>query len=428
MNKKYSQGYVKLEQLKISKNRIDYYFTVSDNLQKYIGKENHMFVEYDEEIESLPQSILVIPFVANIMPLMWITNSVLWIEEIDRNYYDSLYRIRQAYQDMYFDYKLKGVLVSAKTIYNEYEKETDALALFSGGLDAISTCIRIGDKKPILTNVYGWYKQKIEENDIFESDKSNIQKFSMNNDLQSKFIKSNFATITKSNIIDKDYKKKLGDTWWHGFQHGMNFIAHAIPLAYKYKVENIYIASTFPLGENRKSCASDPVVDIQTKYASGGVIHDGCEINRQDKIKLVVDKQKRVNKKYPLRVCSFNDKNCCKCEKCMRTILGLIAQGVSREELKKFDFNIEEELIDFYKNLMDEKIHLMGIQKEYDCYWPDIKKAMYKNKDIIVEKEFIEWFLEYDFINVRKKAVFNYRVKNFIPIMKRKILGSKYES
>lgn len=412
--------YIKLDNIIVEKNRIEYCFTVSDKLRKFINYKNNMFLEFDEDIQAIPKSILAIPFVSNFIPLMWLTNSTLWIKDIDRTYYDSLKRVKVAYQDMYPHYKFYGNLITGKTTNNIYNVEREAVQLFSGGLDAISTNIRIDDKKPILINVYGWYKDKITSDKVFNSDKKNIGCFAKENNLDSKFIKSNFATIIKASEVDKVYKRKLKDSWWHGLQHGMAFIGHAIPLAYKYKVKDIYISSSFPLGGIRKTCSSDPVVDIEIKYASGGVIHDGCELNRQDKIKLVVKKQKDINKNYPLRVCSFNDINCCKCEKCFRTILGLIAEGA---DIKKFDFNIDTDIKEHFSTLMKEKIHLFGVERENNIHWPDIKKRMIENEKNIIEQDFVKWFLNYDFIKNKKKAVIKYRIKNFIPLVKKRLMG-----
>lgn len=411
---------IKLNKIEVKKNRVYYFFEVSKELRRFFDKELYMFVEYDEDITNIPKSILVIPFVANIIPLIWITDSTLWVEEIDREYYDSLYRVRSVYQDMYPKCKFRGTIISAKTTNNNYKAKRPAMQLFSGGLDAITTSIRINHKNPILINIYGWHKEKIESNIIFDSDKRNILEFSRRNNLEVKFVQSNFATIIIGREVDKAYRKKLNNSWWHGLQHGMCFIGHAIPLAYKYKVKDIYIANSFPLGGERHSCSSDPAVDIQIKYGDGGVIHDGCELTRQDKVKIILDKQKEENGMYPLSVCSFNDKNCCKCEKCFRTILGLVAEGA---DIRKFGFDINEDLKSYFIKLMDERIHLLGLERESSIHWPDIKARMIDNKENITEKEFVDWFLTYDFINERKKSVLKYRINNFIPILKRKILG-----
>ncbi|MEG1254500.1 hypothetical protein [Clostridium sp.] len=406
---------IKLDRIELKNNRVDYFFTPSKGLRKFFDKEWHMFVEYDTDISNVPISILAIPFVANIMPLMWITDSVLWLEEIDRSYYDSIPKIKYAYQEMYSKYKLKGTVVTAKTINNKYIIQREAAQLFSGGLDAMATCIRISDKKPLLINIYGWYSKDIEPNKVFDSDKKNISEFALRNEFESKFVKSNFARFIISRAVDRTYGKKLKDSWWHGLQHGMAFIGLAIPLSYKYGVENLYIASSFTLGE-RHICSSDPSVDIEIKYASGGVVHDGFELTRQDKIRLVVDKQKKINSDYPLRVCSFNDKNCCKCEKCFRTILGLIAEGA---DISKFEFNIEGDLLSKFKEYLKKDIKFFPPTKILG--WNNIKNRMATNLDNIIEIELVEWLLNYDLKKEKRKALLKYRVFYFFPILKRKI-------
>ena len=66
----------------------------------------------------------------------------------------------------------------------------------------------------------------------------------------------------------------------------------------------------------------DPTVDNEIRFASGKVFHDGYELNRQDKVKVVVDHYSEIKELVNIRVCFKNDENCCKCEKCLRTITG----------------------------------------------------------------------------------------------------------
>ncbi|MDK3224165.1 peptidase, partial [Clostridium perfringens] len=118
-NINFKDGYIKLDKIKKTKNRVDYFFSVSDSLKKFINN-NNMFIEYDYYIEDIPNSILVIPFIANILPLIWVVNGILWVEEVDENYYRSLFRIRSAYQDMYQNCDLKGNIITARIVKNEY--------------------------------------------------------------------------------------------------------------------------------------------------------------------------------------------------------------------------------------------------------------------------------------------------------------------
>lgn len=409
---------IKLEKIEKKENKVIYSFIVSSNIKKYFNEEK-FFIEYDTNIEDIPDSILAIPFVSVMLPIIWCTNSILWIYDIDKTFYESIFRIKNAYQEMYPHFKLKGTVVAVKVINNYYDYKNEAIQLFSGGVDAHTTFIRIKEKNPILINIYGWNKNIDESNIVFEQDKKDIREFANKNNLNSKFIKSNFATFIDTKKFDYIYSKKIGRSLWFGFQHSMAFISISIPLAFKYKVRNIYIASSNTIGY-RTACASDPTTDIEFKYSTvGGTIHDGFELNRQDKIRVISDYQRQINKNYPIRVCSFNDKNCCECEKCFRTILGLVAEGA---ELKKFDFFIDGNIKEHFVKLMNKRIHLLGLEKENEIYWDDIKNRMIENKENILEKEFMEWFLNYDFLKERKRAVIKYRVKNFPILIKKKIL------
>lgn len=406
---------VKLDKMIINKNRIDYYYKVSSGLQKYFSREHHMFVEYDVNIEKVPQGILVIPFVANVLPLMWLTNATLWIKEIDRDYYESLFRVKRAYQEMRPGYILRGRIVAAYMTTNKYDIERKALELFSGGVDALTTYIRIKDLNPLLLNVYGLHNKRIVYSKVFEADKKNIRGFAEENKVECSFAQSNFCTCILQLVVNKNYEKKLGDTWWHGFQHGMMFIAIAIPLAFYYKAENIYIASSFSF-EEFYSCASYPTVDNEVRFGNvGGVIHDGFELSRQDKVSLIVQFQRNISKEFPLQVCSFNDRNCCNCEKCFRTILELIAEGA---DVKNFGFLLKDSVLNEMKQFLYNNIKFYTKKNIYT--WKTSISRIGSNYNNITEKELADWLLEYDFNREHRKALLKYRITQFLPIVRRR--------
>lgn len=398
--------------------RVEFNFEVRGNLKKYFNT-NKLYVEYDETIEKVPRSILNIIFVSSILPLMWLTDTTMWVDEIDRTFYDSLFRIKNAYQDLYLHYPLKGLFVAARPQLNSYEEKRESLLLFSGGIDAHVSYLRNKDKNPILCNIQGWYEDSDKSKlDAAIADYKDIYEFSKREGLDFKFVKSNFATVVNKNEFQKTIAKKLGDEWWHGFQHSMSFISIAMPLAYLYGVKNIYIASSFALGRPGK-CASYATIDIEFKFATiGGCVHDAFEMSRQDKVHYLVNYQKKSGKPYPVRVCSFNDKNCCTCEKCFRTILEIIAEN---GDIHNFGFNIKGSLKDHWERVFANKLYGFGVEGEMKKHWPDSIKRMKENYDEIKDKEFVDWFLNYDFIGNRKKALRKYYRENFFGILKRKI-------
>lgn len=412
-----------LEKTIISKNRVTFYFNPRGCLKEYFIS-NTMFVEYDCSVEEVPTSILNIAFVSSVLPLMWLTDTTLWVDELDRTFYDAVQRIKIAYQELYPHVKLGGILVAARPRYNTYTPERESMLLFGGGIDAHVSFLRIKEMHPTLCNIQGWCggsKEK-EMQDAADADKRDISDFAEKQGVPFSFIKSNFAALVKNNVFQKKIGKKLGDSWWHGFQHSMSFISIAIPLAYMSKIRNIYIASSFAIGRPGK-CASYATTDIEFKFADcGGCVHDAFELSRQDKVRCLVKFQKASGLPYPVRVCSFNDKNCCECEKCFRTVLEIVAED---GDVHNFGFPIEGSLKDYYQNVMYRKLYGFGVKGEKKKHWPDSIRRMQENYNNLHEKEFVDWFLQYDFEGEKRKALRRYYQENFFSILKRKLHLSK---
>ena len=230
-------------------------------------------------------------------------------------------------------------------------------------------------------------------------------------------MKSNFAVVIGSQF-DKQFSKVLGDTMWHGFLHSMAFIGIAIPIAYQAGIEEILIASSLTIGLNYH-CASNLTTDSEFCFANSGyTTHDGFELNRQDKMSVIVKHQKEIGRPYFMRVCSFNDHNCCECEKCFRTILGIIAEG---GDIHDFGFNIQGPLKDHWIDVLERKAVLMSFKSEKFIHWPHIKKRMLENYDIIADKDFVDWFLSFDFDKAKRDGLRRYYYQNFFKILKRKL-------
>lgn len=405
-----------VDNIELKGNRVDFFFTVTGNLQSYFKPIRHLFLEYNYDLTDVPNSILAIPLVSNIIPLIWITDSTLYIDELDQAFHDALGKIRQAYQAMFPNVKFKGNIVVKKIVTNSYAYEHEAAALFSGGLDALTTFVRVKNKKPLLITEYGWHDDDIQDSEVWEADKENAVKFAQFHGLQNVLIQSNYGSFINEKNIDRDFNKKLGDSWWHGLHHSLAIISAAIPAAYKLKIKCIYIASSnsplYPV-----SCASDPTVDNEIKYGSGEVFHDGFELTRQDKVKAIVNYYSRSKEPVNIRVCFKKRENCCNCEKCLRTLLAIVAEG---ENPRDYGFHTPANLSEHVKAFLNTEVKFFT-KTFIIIYWNIIQARMRENASNIPYKDLLEWFVVYDFMSERKKALFKYRVTKFFPILKRKI-------
>ena len=118
--------------------------------------------------------------------------------------------------------------------------------------------------------------------------------------------------------------------WWHDIQHGIALLGLAMPAAHALGVSKVYIAATYAESDPKNLvCASYPTIDNHVRCAGIRAVHEGFERNRQDKANQIVSFARETGMRLSIRACysSRDGSNCCKCEKCGRTILGILAAG-----------------------------------------------------------------------------------------------------
>lgn len=408
---------IQLTDIVINKNRVDIYFNPSKEIENYFLKEHHFFAEYTFDISQVPKSVLVVPILLNLLPFSWLTDSVIWLEEIDEDFYNCIQPLKTAFRELHSDIALGGTLIAAKRIKNTVKVKNQALQLFTGGVDATTTMIRIADKKPVLFNTNGWYiSEPTEENVVYDADFVAINNIAKSMSLESCFVKSNFARFIIASVVDKYLCKPKGTTWWFGFQHSMAFLGCAMVAAFYYGAETVYIASSYTFGQY-VICVSDPRIDSCIKCAGINTIHDGYELSRQDKVKQIINYHNETKENIILRVCSFNTKNCCKCEKCFRTMLALIANGVG--DLSEYGFFFDGEFLDLLKKFLSE--NAMELDKDHIVFWNDIIKIMGENYENIVHKDVYSYLVDFDLEKARKRAILNHYKNDWKDILKRKL-------
>lgn len=402
---------IKVQSVVVSNNRLDVYYQVSNDLKKYFdGRETSFWVEYSENIEGLPINVAVIPFVTNVLPVVWLTDSILELDELDEQFFNSIAEFKQGYIDMYPMLNFKGKIVVNKLVYNTYESKRESAAFFSGGVDAFATLIAHIEEKPILLTIWG---ADVKHVDIsgWENVKSRVLQTSERFNLDQVFIKSNFRMFMREQTL-YSLVRKSGDSWWHGFQHGIGLIGHAAPLAVCMKFEKLYIASSHTIGDHY-TCASDPSIDNKIRFSNCRVFHDQYEYSRQGKLMHICDFVRKNKIRIPLHVCwiSSGGENCCQCEKCYRTIYGLLAEGENPIEYG-FIYTPEE----FHRMERDIRFKIIFPLREIR-WWEDIQSRFLENRKNIIPNPDIQWIYTYDFDKVND--CFAKRLKLFVQKIKK---------
>ena len=402
-----------INRINITDHRIEYDYIIEGEWQEAFNLENKFFIEYSINISSLPQSIAVVPLLANFLPMAWVYDAEIICPCCDKAFLESIPEFKKGYMDMFPSVKFGGKLTAHEITENHSLCNGKAGAFFSGGVDAFNTLICHEKEKPTLITIWG-ADIKLTDTAGWERVSSHIEAVARDFDVDFAKIKTNFRTVLNEAILDKKIKHS-GDLWWHGFQHGLAIICHSAPIAYLQGINSIYIASSFHKDQKGSyTCASDPTIDNYIKFADANIIHDGYELTRQDKIKNITSFSKKTRKEIKLRVCwiSQGGGNCCKCEKCFRTIMGIYAEGCNPRD---FGFSYTEK--EFSKNV--RKLRYSGDSMISSLRYGPIQNKMKKNlrkKDL---PKSIRWFYNTNIEKLGKKPF----VLHFLTKVKHKLKG-----
>ena len=232
---------VKLNTIKLEDNnrKIIYDYTSLDHSKKYFNKDKNFYSKYKEDVSSVPNSILVIPFVANIIPIAWFAGFDIEVPEIDEDFYNALQQVKLEFEKQFLDYELKGNL-KAKLLVKNKIVDTKSAMLFSGGVDAYATYIRIFSETPDLVTILG-ADIEIEDQSQWLSFTNFIEDEPLLTSNKKQYIETNvreFYTYQVELLL-----KEVG--WWGKVQHGLSLIGSLAPISYTNGYNKIYIASSY---------------------------------------------------------------------------------------------------------------------------------------------------------------------------------------
>ncbi len=375
-----------IDKIHITKNRIIYGYQVEGDWVEAFNLDQNFFIEYNVDISDLPQAVAIVPLLANLLPMSWVYDAEIVCDSCDKAFYESIPHIKQGYINMYPSVQFGGKLTCDRIEETHAPGTGKSGAFFSGGVDAFHTLISHEKEKPALITLWG-ADVKLDDTEGWGKVSSHIEGVAESFGLDFIKVKSSFRLFLKEQVLDKKVEKSK-DMWWHGFHHGIGIICHAAPICYMLGIKALYIASSFHISQKGQyTCASDPTIDNFVKFVDADVVHDGYEFTRQNKIEDITQFSKRTGKKIQLRVCwvAPGGTNCCSCEKCFRTIMGIYAQGCNPHD---FGFDYTEKDL----KICVKKIRCSGDKLRGELRYGPIQTAMRKNirkKDL---PKSLRWF------------------------------------
>jgi len=130
----------------------------------------------------------------------------------------------------------------------------------------------------------------------------------------------------------------------------------AVAHAFDRRISLAYIGSSYDL-PNLAPCGSHPLLDPEYSSHDLKIRHRDLELPRIDKIRSIADWDVGLNN---MRVCLANVKdrlNCGKCEKCVRTMLGLEAVGVLPKMTSFVEDQVSPDLLDAFSITIRHREH-----------------------------------------------------------------------
>ncbi len=385
---------IKLTTISVHKNTIRYEFTVSESLRPFFS-DQPFWIEYSCDIEQVPRAIAAVPFVSCVLPIVWLTDAKLFLDELDKDFYECIEFVKNGYETMYPESSFKGG-VCVGNVVQSLQKGNKAVAmLYSAGLDSINTLYMHQKERPLLVSLWG-SDIRYDNNEGWMQLQSAITEATERFKLSEATIHSTFREFDSEKELSHTFSETLRDGWWHGVKHGLALLGHVAPLAYVFRLEKLYIASSHCREDGPVRCASNPLIDNHVRFAGCQVIHDGFEFSRQDKVKNIIDYSERNNDYLPMHVCweTQTGQNCCHCEKCYRTIAGILVENGNPAQ---YGFN-------GFEKYLDDMVSIVSTKKDgiLQRQWTKIQNRLHINKQRIVKTpywKYIRWIENADFSN-----------------------------
>lgn len=370
----------------IKKNNICFYACQEFN-NKYARKPLKISYPKEIDLDKIPQSIVDIPFITNVITTIWFSGKNYHIEEMDEDLFYSLIKIKQFFKRFFYNTSWNGELIPEKLVKNILPKtSSQSAALFTGGLDSTTTVFRHFNENLSLISFNNTHETAID--------------FARKYNFNFYTIFTNYYEFLDLTSLDKasaDISKWFWDT-----SMSLSWAGTAAPFLYAKGIPILYIPSGFTWqsfifddGQTIEQPAC-PLIDENLSPIGLKFRHDPFTMTRTEKIKFISNFCKENNFSKPqLVVCNHHKRSntsyshCNMCVKCYLTMLDIIAIG---ESLKDYGFTLsEDEFISKFKSYIQNLEMRRGgtyvACNETQNYLKQNKETLSKNY-----QQFYDWF------------------------------------
>ena len=195
-----------LDRIWVEKNVVRCSLVFQGEMASYFTRDE-LFVEYGENMEAIPRSILAIPFASSLAGLVWLADSQLQVNEIDKTFFHAFERLKEAYQDLHSDIELKGEFIPGSLAENTIEENGGGILLFGGGIDCQTSFVRNESIVDSVLNIFGWVDDANKDYPIEKHDMDITEEFCSVVGKKAAHIRSNIFKALNLKEIDRKFQK-----------------------------------------------------------------------------------------------------------------------------------------------------------------------------------------------------------------------------
>ena len=194
-----------IESVTVNKNHI----TIEVNKkfkEKYLT--GNFFAEYDKDIDlsKLDYSIQIMPFIMNVVSIVWISGQDWYVDSMDEDLHASLDTVKEVFRRMYPCTKWEGRLIPHRLVKNvpPFKPDNNRIALlFSGGLDSTTSSLYHREKKQLLITAWGHWDLPLGNTKLWQTRKAQLQAFGERYGHETTFVKSNYYSMLNRKVLDR---------------------------------------------------------------------------------------------------------------------------------------------------------------------------------------------------------------------------------
>ena len=380
---------VVLKQTTVTRNRVDFSYLYPDAWNVFVcDPSERLFAEYDFDLAEVPKSILNILFVSNMLVLAMFEDGNIYVDELDRDFYEAIPNILDGYRWLYPDRKIDCHVHCQQLVDNRYTPSETRLLAFTGGVDATSALASHAEEKLVLVNIWGG-DIRFDNEVRYQSHARYFRQLAQNMGNGFALVKSNFRFLYNDSKIPVQFDQD----WWAAVGHSLLIIATFAPIAYRFKAEKIYMGSGYTTKEYLErrpaSCNYSGIVNA-VRIASCAAVQCDGDLTRTEKInnitqKLNLEKTGKIQILACWRHLKDSTVNCSGCEKCARTIMNIIA---CKADPNMFGFNVTDRT---YTHI---RVLIGGSRDLPEEMWREIQQAFQADKPYWKKNKRVNWIFK----------------------------------